>query len=92
MKNIFFLETEEGTKYGSFGYCEATNCTNKRVGYDNGPEITEWLTKTQVLFGIGECVLLGMGSRDRDSSRGTRALHGILRASNAARASGIATS
>jgi len=56
IKSIYFLRTEEGAKYGSFGYCQESACTGKVVGYDNGPEVTEWLTKTQVLFGIGELV------------------------------------
>jgi len=58
IKTIFFVRTEEGTEYGSFGYCTPGGCTAKSVGYDNGPEVTEWLTRTQLLFGIGESTRL----------------------------------
>ena len=36
-------------------------CTPKHVGYDRGPEVVGWLTRTQVLFPIGAVVFLREG-------------------------------
>ena len=52
IKGIYFLRADE-VKFGTFGYCEPNGCTPRHVGYDRGPEVTEWITRTHILFPIG---------------------------------------
>jgi hypothetical protein len=52
--SIYFLENQHEVRYGAFGYCEPTGCIGSTVGYDTGPEVVEWITRTHILFPIGE--------------------------------------
>ncbi|WWC63698.1 uncharacterized protein I303_106303 [Kwoniella dejecticola CBS 10117] len=72
IKSIFFLSlpptaatANTNTKFGSFGYCTTTRegCTGPQVGYlyeDEGRIgiLTEWLTKTLILYGFAALFML----------------------------------
>ncbi|ORX38202.1 hypothetical protein BD324DRAFT_679962 [Kockovaella imperatae] len=57
IKNIFFLSTSTGYKYGTLGYCQFGSCSRRRIGYETGREIIHWLTQTLVLFPIAALLI-----------------------------------
>lgn len=58
IESIYFLSAN-GVNFGVFGFCSSTSCSLKSIGYTygSGAEIIDWLTQTQVLFGIGMCLI-----------------------------------
>ena len=49
---LYFLDAK-GIKHGTYGLCYDDGGCERRLGYDTGPELTEWLTRTHILFSIG---------------------------------------
>ncbi|EIW65637.1 hypothetical protein TREMEDRAFT_66360 [Tremella mesenterica DSM 1558] len=58
-KSIYFLRTPNPSiHFGALGYCPPTSECIKRVGYSTGSEVTEWLTRAQVLYAVGAIFML----------------------------------
>jgi hypothetical protein len=68
IKSITFLNTSTGYHYGAFGYCTTPpdgmidiglggeeGCV-RATGYTTGEEITLWITRTAVLFPLGQSI------------------------------------
>ncbi|ORY32173.1 hypothetical protein BCR39DRAFT_493143 [Naematelia encephala] len=52
INSIYFLLTPspDNLRLGGFGYCSLKSCTTSMIGYDVGPEMIQWLTRTHILF------------------------------------------
>lgn len=52
INSIYFLYASQ-IRYGAFGYCvDSSGCIKPVLGY-SGPGLTEWLTRTHIMYGLG---------------------------------------